>query len=95
MTEVRTPWGVAKEEGKTVIGRVFGPMVGVYYPYRRTGDLYVAVKGHPVHSGGRVPGARERPQSSLPAFPRCHHRPLLGRASGSTPAAPTEQRRST
>ena len=45
----RTPWEFAKDEGKTVIVRLFGPMVGVYYPYRKTGDLYVALKEHPIH----------------------------------------------
>jgi len=48
MAETQTPWGLAEREGKTIIARVFGPMVGVYYPYRKTGDLYVAVKEHPV-----------------------------------------------
>ncbi len=44
-----TPWEYAAAEGKTVIGRVFGPMVGVYYPDRKTADLYVAVTGSPIH----------------------------------------------
>ncbi len=35
-------WEIAKEEGKTVIVRIIGPMVAVYYPYRKGGDLYVA-----------------------------------------------------
>jgi uncharacterized C2H2 Zn-finger protein len=35
------PWEVAKKEGKTAVTRAFGPMVGVYYPYRKSGDLYV------------------------------------------------------
>ena len=42
----KMPWEVAQEEGKTAICRVFGPMIAVYYPYRRTGDMYVAIKGH-------------------------------------------------
>lgn len=32
---------LAKQEGKTVIVNLIGPMVGVYYPYRKSGDLYV------------------------------------------------------
>ena len=32
---------LAAKEGKTVVRRIIGPMVGVYYPYRRSGDLYV------------------------------------------------------
>ncbi|MBU0778390.1 hypothetical protein KKF82_09050 [Patescibacteria group bacterium] len=36
------PWGLAKKEGKTIIRRVIGPIVAVYYPYRKGGDLYVA-----------------------------------------------------
>jgi hypothetical protein len=35
------PWELAKNEGKTIIIRAIGPMVAVYYPYRRSGDLYV------------------------------------------------------
>jgi hypothetical protein len=34
-------WEVAAKEGKTAVTRAFGMMVGVYYPYRKTGDLYV------------------------------------------------------
>lgn len=50
MTETKpTPCEYAAAEGKTVVGRMFGPMVGVYYPYRKSGDLYVAVKGSPIH----------------------------------------------
>jgi hypothetical protein len=35
------PWELARKEGKTVIRKIIGPMVGVYYPYRKSGDLYV------------------------------------------------------
>lgn len=35
------PWELAKKEGKTVILRAFGPIIAVYYPYRKSGDLYV------------------------------------------------------
>ena len=45
----RLPWELAKETGKTIIQRIMGPMVGVYYPYRKTGDLYIALDGKPVH----------------------------------------------
>jgi hypothetical protein len=34
-------WEIAQKEGKTIITGIIGMMVGVYYPYRRTGDLYV------------------------------------------------------
>ena len=44
----KTPWEQAKETGKTIITPVMGPMIGVYYPYRKTGDLYVALKDSPV-----------------------------------------------
>ena len=44
----KTPWDMAKETGKTIITPVMGPMIGVYYPYRKSGDLYVALKGEPV-----------------------------------------------
>lgn len=43
------PWELAAAEGKTIIGRVFGPMIGVYYPYRKSGDLYVVIEGSPIH----------------------------------------------
>lgn len=41
MTTKMSPWELAKKEGKTVIRKVMGPFVGVYYPYRKSGDLYV------------------------------------------------------
>ena len=42
MSEVKLqPWELAKKEGKTIICRVIGPMIAVYYPYRHSGDLYV------------------------------------------------------
>jgi len=44
----RSPWGMAEGTGKTIITRVMGPMIGVYYPHRKTGDLYVALSGKPV-----------------------------------------------
>ena len=44
----RSPWDMAKGTGKTIITRVMGPMIGVYYPHRKTGDLYVALRGEPV-----------------------------------------------
>lgn len=39
----KNPWDIAKETGKTIIRCIVGPMLGVYYPYRKTGDLYVAL----------------------------------------------------
>lgn len=41
------PQELAKKEGKTIIQRVMGPMVAVYYPYRRSGDLYVIADDGP------------------------------------------------
>ena len=35
------PRDLAAKEGKTVIYRIMGPMVAVFYPYRRSGDMYV------------------------------------------------------
>ena len=49
MKEQTTPsWDLAKSLNQTICARVFGPMYGVYYPWRKTGDLYVAVDGHPI-----------------------------------------------
>jgi hypothetical protein len=45
----QSPWDMAKGTGKTIITPVMGPMIGVYYPHRKTGDLYVALGGKPVH----------------------------------------------
>jgi hypothetical protein len=42
MTMKQEPWELARREGKTIICRLVGPMVAVYYPYRKSGDLYVA-----------------------------------------------------
>ncbi len=39
--KLKQPWELAKEAGKTIICRVLWPMVGVYYPYRKSGDIYV------------------------------------------------------
>ncbi len=47
-TKQKAPWDIAKESGKTIITPIMGPMIGVYYPYRKTGDLYVVFKGEPV-----------------------------------------------
>ena len=47
-TTLEAPWDRAKRTGKTIITPVMGPMIGVYYPYKKTGDLYVALKGKPV-----------------------------------------------
>jgi hypothetical protein len=43
-----TPWNFAKRSGNVIITPIVGPMVGVYYPYRKTGDLYVALDGKPI-----------------------------------------------
>jgi len=42
------PWDLAKSLNQAICVRVFGPMYAVYYPYRKTGDLYVAIEGHPI-----------------------------------------------
>ncbi len=44
-TETKEPRDLARDTGKTIICKVLGPMVGVYYPYKRTGDLYVVGPG--------------------------------------------------
>ena len=41
MPEVIEAWELAKREGKTVICKIMGPMVSVFYPYRKSGDLYI------------------------------------------------------
>jgi hypothetical protein len=46
--EKQTPWGLAKKLNQTIVFRIIGPMYGVYYPYRKTGDMYVACEGHPI-----------------------------------------------
>ena len=38
-----TPWGLANSLNQAICARVFGPMYRVYYPWRETGDLYVAM----------------------------------------------------
>ncbi len=35
------PWELANKEGKTFVLKMLGTMVAVYYPYRKSGDLYV------------------------------------------------------
>jgi hypothetical protein len=57
MTEANVklqPWELAKKEGKTVVLRVVGPMIAVYYPYRKGGDLYVAGDDGPDGLAGTV-----------------------------------------
>lgn len=44
------PWELAAKEGKTIIARAIGPMIAVYYPYRKSGDLYVVGPGSPDKS---------------------------------------------
>lgn len=50
MTDERgkTPWGLANSLNQAICARVLGPMYAVYYPWRKTGDLYVAIDGHPI-----------------------------------------------
>jgi hypothetical protein len=43
------PLELAKQEKKTIIGRIIGPMVGVYYPYRKSGDLYIVPDDKTFH----------------------------------------------
>lgn len=47
-TKPQNPWELAKVLNQTICNRIFGPMYGVYFPWRKTGDLYVAVNGHPI-----------------------------------------------
>ena len=35
-------------EQKIRVQRIVGPMLGVWYPHRKTPDLYVALDGEPV-----------------------------------------------
>jgi len=49
MTETKTPWDLAKSLNQTIVARIFGPMYAVYYPYRKSGDLYVAIEGDPIY----------------------------------------------
>jgi len=44
----QSPWDMARGTGKTIITPLLGPMIGVYYPHRKTGDLYVAARGELV-----------------------------------------------
>jgi len=48
-TKPQGAWDLAKSMNQTIVHRIIGPMYGVYYPYRKTGDLYVALDGHPIH----------------------------------------------
>src|SRR5271157_3215964 len=43
-----TAWDLAKSINQTIVVRIIGPMYGVYYPWRKTADMYVAVDGHPI-----------------------------------------------
>jgi len=47
-TKPKNASDLAKSLNQTIITRIFGPMYGVYYPHRKTGDLYVAIDGHPI-----------------------------------------------
>jgi len=44
-----SPWDMARGTGKIIITPVMGPIIGVYYPHRKTGDLYVAGPKGEVH----------------------------------------------
>ena len=45
----QAPWELAKSLDQTICTRLFGPMYGVYYPWRKTADFYVALDGSPIH----------------------------------------------
>jgi len=47
-TKPQNAWELAAYLNQTIVARVLGPMYGVYYPYRKTGDSYVAIEGHPI-----------------------------------------------
>lgn len=47
-TKAQNAWDLARELNQTIIVRIMGPMYGIYYPYRKTGDLYVAIEGYPI-----------------------------------------------
>ena len=48
-TKAQNPWDLARELNQAIVGRILGPMYAVYYPYRKSGDLYVAIDGSPIH----------------------------------------------
>ena len=41
-TTPQNPWELAKSLNQAICARVFGPIYAVYYPWRKSGDLYVA-----------------------------------------------------
>ena len=47
-TKPQNTWDLAKSLNQTIVILIVGPMYGVYYPHRKTGDLYVAISGHPI-----------------------------------------------
>ena len=47
-TKPQGAWDLAKSLNQAICVRIMGPMYGVYYPYRKTGDLYVAIEDHPI-----------------------------------------------
>jgi len=47
-TKPQTPWDLARSLNQAIVARILGPMYAVYYPYRKTGDLYVAIEGYPI-----------------------------------------------
>lgn len=47
-TKPQSAWDLAKSLNQAIVNRIIGPMYGVYYPYRKSGDLYVALDGHPI-----------------------------------------------
>ena len=40
---------LAKSLNQAICARITGPMYAVYYPYRKSGDMYVAIEGYPIH----------------------------------------------
>jgi hypothetical protein len=52
MTKTQKPKNaieLAHTLNQTVCNRIIGAMYGVYYPWRKSGDLYIAMDDKPIH----------------------------------------------
>ena len=43
------PSDTARKLNQVICARLLGPFYGVYYPWRKTADLYVCIDTHPIH----------------------------------------------
>lgn len=48
MKNETTLWEMAENLNQTICVRLVGPIYGVYYPHRKTGDLYIAPDNLPI-----------------------------------------------